>query len=518
MGSRASRFWSRQRSENNQMSEEESGRADGTNIASSDDDEDPALAMVLAFILRNGHLDLMSSRSMRSRDSDDDNDAHAELSHRSNQLQRNTIRDNDLYQEMQLSTGSINPQCKSISDRQYNISHVLRQREASCCGLNRKKNFTNGTCASVFSRHVPNDVIKRVSFHEKLFCGTYSDDGNTFLSACQDRTLRIYNTRKLSNKSMFKRIQARDIGWSVLDTAFSSDSRFVAYSSWSNYIHVCSVYDGDDPSLSVHSAHDLEPNHYNFAVFSLQFSNDASEIICAANDGYLYVYNLERGERTLKLDAHEDDVNAICYADNRSHIIYSGGDDGLVKVWDRRILSDTTNASVGTLAGHQDGITYIDTRGDSRYLLSNSKDQSAKLWDIRQFSSRSTIDKVRQTVAEQRWDYRWESAPLCLTRKKPIPGDSSVMTYLGHHVRSTLIRARFSPMHTTGNKYIYSGCSSGRVFVYDLLTGEVVSKLKKHEGCVRDVSWHPYENEFITSSWDKSFGLWMWKNENVDMA
>jgi len=30
---------------------------------------------------------------------------------------------------------------------------------------------------------------------------------------------------------------------------------------------------------------------------------------------------------------------------------------------------------VGVLAGHTDGITYIDTRGDGRFILSNSKDQ-----------------------------------------------------------------------------------------------------------------------------------------------
>ena len=30
---------------------------------------------------------------------------------------------------------------------------------------------------------------------------------------------------------------------------------------------------------------------------------------------------------------------------------------------------------VGILAGHLDGLTYIDPRGDGRYLITNSKDQ-----------------------------------------------------------------------------------------------------------------------------------------------
>lgn len=40
--------------------------------------------------------------------------------------------------------------------------------------------------------------------------------------------------------------------------------------------------------------------------------------------------------------------------------------------------------------GHIEGITFIDSRGDGRYLISNGKDQSIKLWDIRKMSSNST--------------------------------------------------------------------------------------------------------------------------------
>ncbi|CAG2246981.1 DCAF11 [Mytilus edulis] len=89
---------------------------------------------------------------------------------------------------------------------------------------------------------------------------------------------------------------------------------------------------------------------------------------------------------------------------------------------DRRAISCQAN----------DGCLYIYDRhedkrtlkGDARYLLSNSKDQTMKLWDIRMFSSQ----------------------------------------------------------------------------LYDLLTGEIVTKLTGHKQCVRDVSWHPYENTLVSTS------------------
>lgn len=64
-----------------------------------------------------------------------------------------------------------------------------------------------------------------------------------------------------------------------------------------------------------------------------------------------------------KINAHNNDVNSLCFADDVStHIFYSGSDDGLCKIWDRRILSNNSNKPVGVLAGHTDGITFISSR------------------------------------------------------------------------------------------------------------------------------------------------------------
>lgn len=40
------------------------------------------------------------------------------------------------------------------------------------------------------------------------------------------------------------------------------------------------------------------------------------------------------------------------------------------------------------------------------------------------------------------------------------------MTYRGHHVLATLIRAYFSPLHSTAQRYIYAGSHDGTVYIY----------------------------------------------------
>lgn len=56
------------------------------------------------------------------------------------------------------------------------------------------------------------------------------------------------------------------------------------------------------------------------------------------------------------------------------------------QVWDRRCFV-TERQAAGVLTGHLEGITFIDSHGDGRYFISNSKDQTIKLWDIRKMSS-----------------------------------------------------------------------------------------------------------------------------------
>lgn len=156
----------------------------------------------------------------------------------------------------------------------------------------------------------------------------------------------------------------------------------------------------------------LHPNGNRFGVFSLAFSNCGKQILSGASDGCLYAYDLIADSRILKVSVARlnADVNAVGFVDDTSNIFYSGCDDGLIKIWDKRCLNEIEPQPVGLLAGHFDGITYIDSRNDGRYIISNSKDQSIKLWDLRSFSSKEMEEKIKD-CRNPSWDYRWDAVP-----------------------------------------------------------------------------------------------------------
>uniref|UniRef100_A0A8D2LLZ2 DDB1- and CUL4-associated factor 11 n=1 Tax=Varanus komodoensis TaxID=61221 RepID=A0A8D2LLZ2_VARKO len=410
---------------------------------------------------------------------------------------------NEIKTRIQLATGRLG---SGRDDRSF--PRLLCQRERGLC---HNGSFSPGECSRMVSHFLPNRLAFTDSYAQKAFCGIYSRDGQLFMSACQDQRIRLYDCTYGAFRK-FRSIKARDVGWSILDVAFTPDGAHFLYSSWSDYIHICNIYGESD----THTALDLRPDERRFAVFSLAVSSDGREVLGGANYGCVYVFDMEQNKRTLKIEAHEDDVNAVAFADSSSHILFSGGDDAICKVWDRRTMREDDPRPVGILAGHQDGITFIDSKGDARYLISNSKDQTIKLWDMRRFSGSEGLEASRQAVTQQNWDYRWQQVPKKARRKSRLPGDTSLMTYRGHGVLHTLIRCRFSPAHSTGQQYIYSGCSTGKVVVYDLLSGLIVKKLINHTACVRDVSWHPYEAKIVSSSWDGNIWLWEYHQTEYD--
>lgn len=177
-------------------------------------------------------------------------------------------------------------------------------------------------------------------------------------------------------------------------------------------MYTCNLLD-DDINHNYFKCHKLTNSYTRMGIFSACFSNDANELMAAANDGCFYVYDRNVERRTLRIvQDKNDDINAVRFLDrSNNNVIVGASNDGIVELWDRRTLSEKTPKSVGTLIGHFDGITYLDSKNDGRYFITNSKDQSIKLWDVRKMSKKSTVQKMRKYLSNHTWNYLTDIIP-----------------------------------------------------------------------------------------------------------
>ena len=374
---------------------------------------------------------------------------------------------------------------------------------------------------------VPKTTVadKIVHYDSRAYSGQFSDDGNFFFSCTQNFKVRMYDTSNPYEWKYYKTVDYPFGQWTITDATLSPDNKFLAYSSIRHTVCLAAT----DPSD--HS----EPAHLNllkgtdgsrggmgymgrhgFGIWSLRFSGDGREIVAGTSDSCVVVYDLERRESVLKLSNHNNDVNAVCFGDISSpHILFSGSDDQTLRVWDRRSMADGREA--GVFVGHTEGLTYVDSKGDGRYVLSNGKDQTMKLWDLRKMYTPHQFDQMDIHNFTSNFDYRF--SPYDEDDYYPNPKDCSVVTFRGHSVLKTLIRCHFSPPGSTNSRYVYSGSEDGKVWIWNLdatprATIDVGAATKNtrprhsvgdgglydyHTGrhgtgwstCVRDASWSP---------------------------
>ncbi|KAI0183823.1 LEC14B protein [Xylaria flabelliformis] len=380
------------------------------------------------------------------------------------------------------------------------------------------------------------DADMIINYDDNVYSGQFSDDGNFFYSCVKDFKVRMYDTSNPYNWRHYKTVAFPFGSWTLTDASLSPDNKWLAYTSIQSNVCLAPTDPNDtgDPytlSLSQHGSR-RETWRDPIGIWSIRFSGDGRELVAGTNSRAIIVYDIETRQVLHHIEGHEDDVNAVCFADKSSpHILYSGSDDTTIKVWDRRSMGDGREA--GAFVGHIEGLTYIDSKDDGRYLISNGKDQSMKLWDLKMMytSAQFREKNPRQHTPYSDFDYRWSKFDE--NDWFPHPDDNSVVTFRGHKVLRTLIRCHFSPPGSTDSRYVYSGSHDGKVYIWNMdatLAGVVdVKKTTQQEKSlprdyrqyydrrgfpgwstvVRDASWHPTAPFIAASSlngWDNALG------------
>ena len=193
-------------------------------------------------------------------------------------------------------------------------------------------------------------------------------------------SISVFDTKDPYNWVPRSTIDAQEITWTVTDMDVSEDEQYLVYSSIDPFVRLVDLQTlrrkQEILDLSGRPVNwDPEAEYYGgSSIMSIKLSGDGKELVGGTKAAQLLVYDLVANRMAAKVNhTHTDEINSVCFA-NRMHsnIIFSGSDDGIVKVWDKRALN--SNRPAGLFIGHAEGVTNVASKGDGIYLASNSKD------------------------------------------------------------------------------------------------------------------------------------------------
>jgi len=375
----------------------------------------------------------------------------------------------------------------------------------------------------IYQTAIPNcATYSYEGFGTRIYNNKFTSDGKNLLVTTQ-HGISIFSVGEDGKMELSKTGRCPNLNWTITDLDISSDNKFAVHSTLSPFVHMINLEDATytqqfslkNGNTNVEMADELFW-FFSLRIYSLKLSGDNKEIIAgcgkALGGAPVQIFDIETNQLKQSVFAHKEDINSVCYVDrDNSSIFITASDDGVCKLWDTRILKNFEPA--GIFYGHVSGLTHVESKNDNKYFLSNCKDQSAKLWDIRQ----STTE--RKNYPFLKYDYRYEilsSHHIEQIKNYQKRFDQSVMSFWGHQVHSTLIRCHFSPLHGTNQRYIYSGSYDGRVYIYDTITGENIVTLEipndeDHDiknQIVRDCAWHPYSQQIISTNFHGEVLRW----------
>jgi WD40 repeat protein len=118
-------------------------------------------------------------------------------------------------------------------------------------------------------------------------------------------------------------------------------------------------------------------------VTGLAVHPDGQRFLSAADDGQLYLWDLQKHEVLWKTQAHEQTaIDSVAYSQDGRQALTGGGNSVLI-LWDAE-----TGKQIKPLKGHTEAIRGVAFAPDGREAASASFDGSIRIWDLKAGSSR----------------------------------------------------------------------------------------------------------------------------------
>ncbi|WP_428011548.1 protein kinase domain-containing protein [Baaleninema sp.] len=205
-------------------------------------------------------------------------------------------------------------------------------------------------------------LLNERSVHESWVKAiAFTPDGNTIVTASQDTTIRLWDTR-----TGIRKLTLNNHTKAVNDIVISADGHIIVSASDDRTIRVWDLRSG-------RVLHTLQG--HTGAVTSLALSADASTLVSGGEDKTLRVWNVRQGVQIRALTGHEAGVRSVALSPDGTTIASSGADN-TVRLW-----NVFPGAEIDRLENTQVDVSTVLFAPDGRYLVGGGDE--IYLWNVK---------------------------------------------------------------------------------------------------------------------------------------
>lgn len=227
------------------------------------------------------------------------------------------------------------------------------------------------------------------------------------------------------------------------------------------------------------------------AILDLQWSRDPGILYSASADSHLASWDLESGSRIRRYIGHDGIINTVDISRRGEEVLFSGGDDSTIGIWDPRTKSAVDYMETSF------PVTALATSEAGNELYSGGIDNDIRVWDLRRkavvysmLGHRDTVTSLRLSPdAQSLLSYSLDSTARTWDVRPFAPTERHIRTLDGASVgiEQNLVKASWD----REGKNIAVGAGDGSVVIWSSSSGKLAYKLPGHRGVVNCAEFSP---------------------------
>jgi hypothetical protein len=205
------------------------------------------------------------------------------------------------------------------------------------------------------------------------------------------------------------------------------------------------------------------------------------------------------GSLIRTLQGHRHSINAVAVTPDGRHMV-SGSRGNTLRVWDL-----ATGETKTTLRGHTDTVNAVAVTPDGRHVVSGSSDKTLRVWDLTTGKTKTTLhhtDTVNAVAVTPDGRYVASGSSDKTLRVWDLATGKTKTTLQGHTDRVNAVAV------TPDGRHVVSGSSDKTLCVWDPAAGETRTTLQGHTGWVNAVAVTPDGRRVVSGSRDNTLRVW----------